>query len=187
MVTGVWSKQIASATERRGGEQQGGAMVAASLVLVGVIGLGLRYKLQMLRMFAHEIVWHVHGQRVASAKRATAGSTGAHSRTRAFDSEHGWHSSASGRGRGFGEHGASGGSHGFGERNRAATGSDYDQYRALLGVRRGARKKELKEAYYAAAKRYHPDSRAGDPAMTSNAQFAELKVAYEALKARAES
>ena len=51
MVTGVWSKRIKEANESNG-LQPGAAMACAMGILCGVIGLGLKYKLRMLSMFA---------------------------------------------------------------------------------------------------------------------------------------
>ena len=70
MVTGVWSKRIAEANERRGGEQHVVGMAAGSMVLVAVCALGFRVKLQVLRQFGSELLWHVHGSRVAAAEEA---------------------------------------------------------------------------------------------------------------------
>ena len=68
MVSGVWSKQIKEANERRGGDLNSPAMAGACLVLVAVCGLGFRLKLQMIREFGREVLWHVHGARVAVAE-----------------------------------------------------------------------------------------------------------------------
>jgi hypothetical protein len=68
MVTGVWSKQIKEANERRGGDLNSPAMAGACLVLVAVCGIGFRLKLQMIREFGREVLWHVHGARVAVAE-----------------------------------------------------------------------------------------------------------------------
>ena len=86
MVTGVWSKRIQEANDRRGGYPQGPAMGWACLVLVAVCGLGIRVKMQVFRMFASEMLWHVHGERVATAQKAAQ----AGMRGRGFDTQHGF-------------------------------------------------------------------------------------------------
>ena len=192
MTTGEWSKRMQEAAERNGGDLPAGGMAGASLVLVAVCGLGFRLKLQVLRMFASEIVWHVHGRRVASARAASRGgakASGGHS-------EHHDHQSWSGRFRASHQAAAS-----------AASDDDvFERHRRLLGVRRGASKRELKQAYYAAAKQHHPDavasracsSSSGSCSSSSSAEpptaarsaslrFAALKAAHDALAREASS
>jgi len=52
-------------------------------------------------------------------------------------------------------------------------------YYELLGVARGASEDELKKAYRAAVKKYHPDSNPGDT--TAKAKFKEINEAYTVL------
>ena len=53
-------------------------------------------------------------------------------------------------------------------------------YYEVLGVTRQATDEEIKRAYRAQARRYHPDNNGGDPA--AEAQFKEVSVAYETLR-----
>ena len=55
------------------------------------------------------------------------------------------------------------------------------KHRALLGVRRGCTKAELKQAYYGLAKKSHPDAHGS----ASGEEFTRLKAAYDALAQRA--
>jgi len=212
--TGVWSKRIAEANERRGSELNGGAMAGGCAVLVAVCALGWRLKLQMVREFGSEVLWHVHGARVAAAEEVVRrGAKG-----RGFDHQQGFGPRSAGWDEYMRSTAAGGddaaGTHGPGDwqeqwfrqatgertaeetrrreqarrfrareqaRRHAATdggsGAALERYRALLGVRRGASKAEVKQAYYQAAKRHHPDT----SAQGSTAQFAELKVAFDTL------
>ena len=54
-----------------------------------------------------------------------------------------------------------------------------DDYYDMLGLGRSASKSEVKKAYYQLAKKYHPDTNAGDPAAAK--KFAEITEAYEVL------
>ena len=173
MVTGVWSKRIKEANESNG-LQPGPAMACAMGILCGVIGLGLKYKLRMLAMFAREVTWNVHGRRVEEAQRAFARNQKARydrayrqrerqSTSSSRDWDPGWH---------------------FNARSRTAEEeAALAQCRELLGVQRGARKAELKAAYYRAAKRLHPDSgNTPSGGAASGELFAKLKSAYDTLK-----
>jgi molecular chaperone DnaJ len=53
-------------------------------------------------------------------------------------------------------------------------------YYEVLGITRTATDDEIKRAYRAQARRYHPDNNGGDPA--AEAQFKEVSVAYETLR-----
>ena len=52
-------------------------------------------------------------------------------------------------------------------------------YYAILGVKRGASDKEIRQAYRRLARKYHPDVNAGDKA--AEAKFKEINAAYEVL------
>ena len=52
-------------------------------------------------------------------------------------------------------------------------------YYTTLGVRKGASKKEIQQAYRKLARQYHPDVNPGDT--TSEARFKEINAAYEVL------
>src|SRR3990172_4629185 len=52
-------------------------------------------------------------------------------------------------------------------------------YYEVLGVRRGATDKEIKQAYRRLARKYHPDVNPGDKA--AEARFKEINEAYEVL------
>jgi len=52
-------------------------------------------------------------------------------------------------------------------------------YYDLLGVRKGASDKEIKQAYRRLARKYHPDVNAGDK--SAEAKFKEINAAYEVL------
>lgn len=47
----------------------------------------------------------------------------------------------------------------------------------VLGVPKNASQKDIKKAYYALAKKFHPDTNKGDP--TANKKFQEVSEAYE--------
>ena len=184
--TGVWSKRIAEANERHGREVNGPGMAAASVVLVAVCGLGLKYKLQILREAMDFFVSAAH-QRTAEATRrwdSAASTTGpasfasrcgasnadrassarfAHERERQKEqAQRAWERAR--------EH-----MHIRG----CKTEDGLEKHRALLNIHRDASKAEVKQAYYTAAKRYHPDSVGAVDGSVSN--FAELKVAYDTL------
>jgi DnaJ-class molecular chaperone len=53
-------------------------------------------------------------------------------------------------------------------------------YYAVLGVPRGASGADIKKAYYALAKKFHPDANKSDP--SAEAKFQEVSKAYEVLK-----
>jgi molecular chaperone DnaJ len=55
-----------------------------------------------------------------------------------------------------------------------------DDYYLLLGIERSATADDVKRAYRALARQYHPDANPGDPA--SEARFKEISVAYETLR-----
>ncbi|KAG2485242.1 hypothetical protein HYH03_016028 [Edaphochlamys debaryana] len=59
----------------------------------------------------------------------------------------------------------------------ATAASDYYE---LLGLDRSASEQDIKKAYYAQAKKYHPDTNKDDPAAA--ARFQELQKAYEVLR-----
>lgn len=182
MVTGVWSKRIAEANEKRG-QDQGFAMAMGSLVLVAVCGLGFKYKVQVLRDFSKELIWHVHGQRVVGAREGLRRGQ----RGRGFDPKHGFGP----RDAGFAEaeRDARQAHARYRARERArrdaqarSNGEEtLERHRNLLGVSRGASKSELKAAYYAAAKQHHPD--ANDRA--NSERFAQVKTAYDVLRNQA--
>mmetsp|Transcript_56974 Transcript_56974/g.130830 ORF Transcript_56974/g.130830 Transcript_56974/m.130830 type:complete len:299 (-) Transcript_56974:125-1021(-) len=71
------------------------------------------------------------------------------------------------------------------QRQRAALRdrSRWDRYFALLGVKRGATRAEVKKAYYAQARLLHPDTVAGDARRNPTAakKFRELTEAYEVI------
>lgn len=52
-------------------------------------------------------------------------------------------------------------------------------YYAILGLKRGASEKEIKQAYRRLARKYHPDVNPGDK--SSEARFKEINAAYEVL------
>lgn len=52
-------------------------------------------------------------------------------------------------------------------------------YYAILGVKRGASDKEIRQAYRRLARKYHPDVNAGDK--VAEAKFKEINAAYEVL------
>lgn len=52
-------------------------------------------------------------------------------------------------------------------------------YYQILGVKRGASEKEIKQAYRRLARKYHPDVNPGDP--TAEGRFKEINEAYEVL------
>ena len=58
------------------------------------------------------------------------------------------------------------------------SGGDPDHY-GQLGIDKSASKSDVKKAYYKLAKKYHPDTNAGDPAAAK--KFATLTEAYEVL------
>ena len=62
-------------------------------------------------------------------------------------------------------------------RARAAAGRSYYE---TLGVERGASAGEIKKAYYALAKKYHPDTNKGDE--ETEKRFQEVQKAYEVLR-----
>lgn len=167
---------MAEANERNGGANPA-AMGFASVILVAVVGLGLRIKLRVFKSFADELLWVVHGQRVTEAhKAARQGSYGRH-----FDQREGFKPGASSAG-------------GAGEqswqrerarqfRNAEAAANCDATHRALLGVEPGASRSTLKQAYYRAAKLHHPD--AVGVTREGTTAFAELKLAYDTLRERA--
>ena len=53
-------------------------------------------------------------------------------------------------------------------------------YYEVLGVERGASAGEIKKAYYALAKKYHPDTNKGDE--ETEKRFQEVQKAYEVLR-----
>ena len=193
MTTGVWSKRIAEANERRGGQPQGLGLAYASIVLCAVVGLGLRVKLRTIRMLSSQFYEEVYVERVRKAQRAQSAG-------RRFDPR-----------RGFGHDSSSqqkSGSGGRAERHEQQQqqwnqwqrhkstplekASTMESYRALLGVRRGATKRELKNAYYLAAKRLHPDTadsggKQDDAESTHGERFKAVKIAYDALLQNAQS
>ena len=212
MVTGVWSKRINEANERSGQSMNSAGMVAGMTTLCFVIGLGFRMKLQMIRNFAGELYDVVHGDRVRMAQEAVRrGATSRH-----FDPKHGFRTQSTQHEAGqhdrqrrqqhqhqqqqqqqqqeqqrrrqqeqqtYWRH--------ANERREqawanAATSDVLDRYRKILGVHAGATKSELKAAYYAAAKRHHPDAGGSTVARsTSGEEFTQLKLAYDTLRRRA--
>lgn len=166
--TGVWSKRIAEANERRGGstnEMRG--MAYGSFIMLAIIGLGFKYKVQLIRELASEAWWTVHGSRVERAQRATARSRAQSQQAdeQARQSYDEWRKARA-------RYSASGRSH------RVSSPDELASHRTLLGVGAAATKAELKAAYYRAAKRSHPDACG---AQGSEAQFAAAKAAYDAL------
>jgi len=55
----------------------------------------------------------------------------------------------------------------------------YSDYYEVLGVAKNASQKEIKNAYYQLAKKYHPDSNKDDP--NASKKFQEVSAAYEVL------
>lgn len=184
--TGVWSQRIKEANERNGKRAYGtnpNGLAYASAFLVAVVGLGIRMKLRMVRTFAWEAYEVVHGERLRNAQnlRAKYGRKADEQFQQEYAREH---AKQQARAHGRAQH----------QRARAearseaagARGEDpLDRHRAVLGVARGARKAELKAAYYAAAKRHHPDARNAKQAAA--AEFRDAREAYDTLLRHADA
>ena len=165
MVTGTWSRRIAEANERNPNGLNVPAMAGASIVLIAVVGLGIRLKLQVLGSFMHDMKEYArrdHERRVDEAQRAS----------RVFFGQGEWKRRASGH--------RFGGTRAEQSAEMHRSESVLKQQRVLLGVQPGAKKAELKRAYYRAAKRHHPDT-SGQASASSTPRFAELKAAYDML------
>ena len=180
MPTGVWSKRMRESTT-----PPGAGLGYASLMLVAVVGLGLRMKLQVAKQAVEFILAH-HTERVAAARQAEAVWRAQRSGRRVRDSKvcdadagragresaHERHERAK-REAEYARQGASE------ARRWLASADPLAEHRALLGVGRQATHAEIKAAYFRAAKRHHPDVNGADPAAA--ARFAATRTAYEAL------
>ena len=172
MPTGVWSRRMQEANERQG-FVPGGGMVAACVILCSVIGLGFRLKLQVARSFLNDFVQDAYVNRVDKARRAAGRNAGGGGRTSSSDFEQ---ERAYERARQQAHQQA----HQRTAGGAAAGGSKLDQHRTLLQVSRGASRGELKNAYYAAVRRCHPDA-VGGAADSAGSQMAALKLAHDTL------
>lgn len=68
----------------------------------------------------------------------------------------------------------------FASSSRPSSSEATKDYYDLLGVPRDANESQIKRAYYALAKKYHPDTNRGDP--EAEARFQEVQKAYETLR-----
>ena len=143
-------------------------MAWASAALFGVVGLGFRLKLQLLRSFLHDFMDILSGRaglfrgQYTTAHRRTASA----GRQRQQQEQQRQQQQEQRQQR-------------AGPRVAYASGMD-ERHRALLGVRRGCSRAELKAAYHRKAKDHHPDS-ASATASTAGDEFVRLKEAYDTL------
>ena len=76
--------------------------------------------------------------------------------------------------------GSRGAARGFRSSSASAFAAGNKSYYEILGVDRGASAGDVKKAYYALAKKYHPDANKGDE--ETEKRFQEVQKAYEVLR-----
>ena len=201
MVTGVWSKQIAAANERSGQSINANGMLGASVVLVAVTGLGLRLKLRLIREVVRDFVevlnggtgsffnvtgstyrapWYSHKRKPWMGKpqyeqpRSSAGGGSSRQQHEAWREHVRRQQQQQQQGQ------RQQGQRQQQQQQRVDPDGALASHRALLGVRAGCSRAELKKAYYQKAKEQHPDAsgqRGGDAE-----DFKRLKAAYDTLR-----